>query len=193
MWCPRCKSTRVQRGYHDSAMVLQLAGLHELLCNNCGLEFRGFDPLRTLTRKATNRSEANNNNHRRFPRYRVHLPATIALVERNPLTWDVSYSTGARGHCDTISQGGMGLSFVGSRLPEAELTRAGCQLYVTVTLPGTVIAAVLSAVTCERLAANGQPKWMIGAKIMQMSDADAARMAAYLEKRAATEPLVMLG
>lgn len=177
-------------------MVLQLAGLHELLCNNCGLEFKGFDPLRTLTRKPTERREKKNNNynnHRRFPRYRVHLPATIALVERNPLTWDVSYSPGARGHCDMISQGGMALSFVGSRLPEAELTRAGCQLYVTVTLPGTVIAAVLSAVTCERLAANGQPKWTIGTKIMQMSDTDAARLAVYLDKRAATEPFVALG
>lgn len=192
MWCPRCKSSRVQRGYHDSAMVLQLAGLHELLCNNCGLEFKGFDPLRTLARKPAGRRDSDDN-HRRFPRYRVHLPATIALVERNPLTWDVSYSTGARGHCDTISQGGMALSFVGSRLPEKELTRNGCQLYVTVTLPGTVIAAVLSAVTCERLVANGQPKWTIGTKIMQMSDADAARLAAYLEKRAATEPFVTLG
>jgi hypothetical protein len=173
-------------------MVLQLAGLHELLCNNCGLEFKGFDPLRTLARKPADRRRTDNN-HRRFPRYRVHLPATIALVERNPLTWDVSYSTGARGHCDTISQGGMALSFVGSRLPEDQLTRDGCQLYVTVTLPGTVIAAVLSAVTCERLGANGQPKWTIGAKITQMSDADAARLAAYLEKRAATEPFVTLG
>lgn len=192
MWCPRCKSSRVQRGYHDSAMVLQLAGLHELLCNNCGLEFKGFDPLRTLARKPVDERETNNN-HRRFPRYKVHLPATIALVERNPLTWDVSYSTGARGHCDTISQGGMALSFVGSRFPEDKLTRDGCQLYVTVTLPGTVIAAVLSVVTCERLAVIGQPKWAIGAKIMQMSDADAARMVAYLEKRAATEPFVTLG
>ena len=85
------------------------------------------------------------------------------------------------------------MSFVGSRLPEQQLTRDGCQLYVTVTLPGSVIAAVLSAVTCERLAANGQPKWAIGAKIMQMSDVDAARLAAYLEKRAATEPFVTLG
>src|SRR5437762_1116900 len=30
MWCPRCKSTRLQRGYNDSAIVFQMAGLHEL-------------------------------------------------------------------------------------------------------------------------------------------------------------------
>src|SRR6266568_5377176 len=187
MWCPRCKSTRVQRGYNDSSFVLQMAGLHELLCNNCGLEFKGFDPLRRLERKPARHRESNKN-HRRFPRYKVRLPATISLVERNALTWDVSYSKASRGQCETISQGGMALSFVGSRFAEAELTRPGCSLYVTVNLPSSVIAAVLSVITCERLGAKGQAKWLIGAKITQMSDADAARLAAYLEKRARSQP-----
>jgi hypothetical protein len=44
------------------------------------------------------------------------LPANISLVERNPLTWDVSYSKASRGHCEMISQGGMAFSFVGARL-----------------------------------------------------------------------------
>lgn len=192
MWCPRCKSTRVQRGYHDSSLVLQMAGLHELLCNNCGLEFKGFDPLRRLERKPAQHREVSRN-HRRFARFKVHLPATIAVVERNPLTWDVSYSKAARGHCEMLSQGGMALSFVGTRLSEEQLTRPGCPLYVNINLPGSVIAAVLSTVTCDRSGVNGQAKWWVGAKITQMSDADAARLAAYLEKRAQTEPLLTLG
>ncbi len=191
MWCPRCKSTRVQRGYRDSAIVLQLAGLHELLCNNCGLEFKGFDPMRKLERKPARHHEVNGN-HRRFPRFRVHLPATIALVERNPLSWDVSYSKAARGHCETISQGGMALSFVGSRLCEDQLTRRGCQLYVTVSLPAGVIAAVLSTITCSRMGVNGTAKWFAGTKVTQMSDDDAARLAAYLEKCAQRAPLLTL-
>lgn len=191
MWCPRCKSTRIQRGYNDSSLVLQMAGLHELLCNNCGLEFKGFDPLRKLERKPVKQRETSNT--RRFPRYKVHLPAMIALVERNPLSWDVSYSQAARGHCETISQGGMALSFVGSRFSEEQLTRAGCPLYVTVNLPNAVIAAVLATVTCTRLGVNGQSKWVMGAKITQMSDADTARLATYLEKKAKAEPFVALG
>jgi hypothetical protein len=181
MWCPRCQSTRVQRGYNDAAIVLRVAGFRELLCNNCGLEFKGFDPFRRLPR-APARHRETNGKQRRFPRYKVHFPATIAMVERNPLTWDVSYSKGCRGHCDMISQGGMALSFVGSHLPEDELTRPGCRLFVTVNLPGSVVAAVLSTVTCDRLAAMG--KWMVGAKITQMSDLDAKRLACYLAKRA---------
>ena len=123
---------------------------------------------------------------------KVHLPATIALVERDPVTWDVSYSKAARGHCETISQGGMALSFVGTRLSEDQLTRAGCPLYVTINLPAGVIAAVLATVTCDRIGANGQAKWFLGTKITQMSDADTARLSAYLEKRAQAEPLLTL-
>jgi len=168
-----------------------MAGLHELLCNNCGLEFRGFDPLRKLERKPAARQKVAANT-RRFPRFKVHLPATIALVERNALSWDVSYSKPSRGHCETISQGGMALSFVGSRLSEQQLTRPGCPLYVTVNLNSGVIAAVVSTVTCDRLGSNGQATWFIGAKITQMSDADAARLALYLEKRARSEPFLSL-
>ena len=191
MWCPRCKSTRIQRGYNVSSFVLQMAGLHELLCNNCGLEFKGFDPMRKLERKPAQRQKANRN-ERRFVRYKVHLPATLALVERNPVTWDVSYSKAARGHCETISQGGMAFSLVGARLSEEQLTRAGCQLYITINLPTEVIAAVVSTVTCERIGVNGQAKWFLGTKVMQMSDADAGRLAAYLEKRAKSEPFVAM-
>jgi|SoiMethySBSTD1v2_1073268.scaffolds.fasta_scaffold559788_2 hypothetical protein len=188
MWCPRCKSSRVQRGYHDSGIVLKMAGLHELLCNNCGLEFKGFDPMRKLERKPVHQRESKNT--RRFARYNVHLPATISLVERNVVTWDVSYSQSCRGHCETISQGGMALSFVGSRFPKEQITKPGCALYVTVNLPACIIAAVLSTVTCELLGTNGQAKWAVGTKIMQISDADTARLAAYLEKRAQTEPIM---
>ena len=184
MWCPRCQSTRLQRGYKDPAMVLQVAGFRELLCNNCGLEFKGFDPFRKLPRAPAKQKETNGK-QRRFPRYKVHLPSVISLVERNPVTWDVSYSKGSRGHCETISQAGMALSFVGTRWSEEELRRPGCSLHVTVNLPGSVIAAVVTTVSCDRLGAMG--KWFVGTKITQMSDADAARLACYLQKRRVME------
>ena len=168
-----------------------MAGLHELLCNNCGLEFKGFDPLRKLKRTPVKRT-ASGPNQRRFPRYKVHLPATISLVERNVLTWDVDYTQRSRGHCETISQIGMALSFVGSRLPEEELTRPGCSLYVTVTLPDGAIAAVVSIVYWNRLGSKGRSSWLVGTTISQTSDADAARLAAYIKKRAESQPYLAL-
>ena len=181
MWCPRCKSTRIQRGYNDSLIVLRVAGLHELFCNNCGLEFKGFDPLRRLKRAPVKRNGFGPN-ERRFPRYKAHLPATICLVERNVLTWDVAYTHRSRGHCETISQIGMGLSFVGSRFSEEQLTRPGCSLFVTVDLPDCAIAAVVSIVNWNR--PNGKARWLVGTTISQMSDGDAGRLAAYIKKRA---------
>jgi len=191
MWCPRCKSTRLQRGYDDSSIVFQMAGLHELLCNNCGLEFKGFDPLRRLKRMPAKHTPKRSND-RRFPRYKVHLSATISLVERNPVTWEVSYSGAAHGHCETISQGGMALAFMGSRFREDQLSRPGCQLYVNVKLPAAVIAAVLSIITCERVGSKKQGLWLVGAAITQMSDGDAAKLTTYLEKCAKSESVLAL-
>lgn len=191
MWCPRCKSSRVQRGYNDSAIVLQIAGLHELLCNNCGLEFKGFDPLRKLKRAPAKHKESLPN-RRRFPRYKVHLPAAIALVERNVLTWDVSYTPRSMGHCETVSRIGMALAFVGTRFPEEQITRPGCPFFVTVSLPAANIAAVVSTITCDHIGSKGQRKWLVGATITQISDADAAKLAAYLEQLSKRELHVVM-
>ena len=171
-------------------MVLQIAGLHELLCNNCGLEFKGFDPLRRLPRAPVKRKRFEPN-QRCFPRYKVHLPATISLVERNVLTWEVAYTHRSRGHCETISQIGLALSFVGSRFSEAQLTRPGCSLFVTVDLPDGAIGAVVSIIHWERPGSNGRTSWLVGTTISQISDCDAARLAAYVEKRSQSElPLI---
>ena len=51
MECPRCKSERIQRDYDDAVFFIRMFGLHKLLCNNCGLVFKGFDPLRTHQRE----------------------------------------------------------------------------------------------------------------------------------------------
>src|SRR6266550_4770624 len=174
MWCPRFTSSRIQRGYNDSSIVLRIAGWRELLCNNCGLEFKGFDPLRRLERAPANRTPAKRKgskaNHRRFPRYKVYLPETLSLVERNVLTWDVAYRQSSRGHCETISQIGMALSFVGTRFSEEQLTRPGCSLFVTLDLPDGAIAAVVSIIDWNR-PDNKNAKWLVGTTISQMSEA----------------------
>lgn len=191
MWCPRCKSSRVQRGYKDGLIFLRLAGLHELLCNNCGLEFRGFDPRHKPERAPVTRKEKTAD-RRRFPRYPVHLPATISMVERNVSTkGDVAYTQRSRGHCETISQVGMACSFVGTRFSEKQL-RPGCPLFVTVDFPDGAIAAVVSIITCDRPATKARARWVVGTTISQISESDAARLAAYIAKRSKEEPYLAL-
>ena len=190
MRCPRCKSPRIQRDYDDANIVLRLVRLHKLLCNNCGLVFKAFDTRGKLSRapsKYTNPVL----NRRRGPRYGAHLPAVISLIEGNAQEGKASYSQPSRGHCETISKFGMGLSLVGTRFPEKELSRAGRLLFVRVDLPEEAIEAVVKIVTHDRVGSERKRKWYLGTSFHQISDTDTARLTAYLQKRAQAEPRVI--
>lgn len=189
MRCPRCESERIQRDYDDAAVVLRVIGLHKLLCNNCGLVFKKFDPLRTVQRAPA--EEMKELNRRRAPRYNVHLPAEIALIDDRVKIGKATYSELSRGHCETISRFGMNLSLVGTRFTEGELSRVGRLLFVHVDLPEGSIEAVVSLVTHERAGEERKKKWSLGVKIQQMSDDDKQRLEDYLTKHASGRPVVI--
>ncbi len=106
------------------------------------------------------------------------------------ITWDVAYRQSSRGHCETISQIGMALSFVGTKFSEEQLTSPGCSLYVTVNLPDGAIAAVVSIINWNRTGGKGRAKWLVGCMISQMSEGDAGRLAAFIKKHAEAESYV---
>ena len=188
MQCPRCHSERIQRDYDDAIVFLRAVGLHKLLCNNCGLVFKGFDPQRKFQRAppgSRNRQAATQiPNRRRGPRFNAHLPAAISLIEGDAQVGKVSYSQPSRGHCETISSFGMLLSLVGTRFGESDLSR-GRFLFVRVELPNGPIEAVVTIVTYERRS-DGQKQWLLGVKLHQISDGDKDRLATYLERRIRT-------
>jgi hypothetical protein len=190
MRCPRCQSERIQRDYDDAVVVLRLIGLHKLLCNNCGLVFKGFDPLRSVQREAAEDTRKGGN-RRRGPRYNVHLPAAISLVDDKKQVGKVTYSEPSRGHCETISKFGMSLSLVGARFTEGELSRTGRLLFVRVDLPDSPIEAVVTLVVHERAGDERRKKWLLGVKIQQMSDDDTERLENYLKSRADSRPVVI--
>ena len=190
MRCPRCESERIQRDYDDAVVVLRVIGLHKLLCNNCGLVFKGFDPLRTAQR-APIEEVKKVRNRRRAPRYNVHLPTEISLIDDRVKTGKATYSDPSRGHCETISKFGMNLSLVGTRFTEGELSRLGRLLFVRVNLPDGPIEAVVSLVTQERTGDERKKKWSLGVKIQQMSDDDTQRLENYLSTHASGRPVVI--
>ena len=187
MQCPRCQSERIQRDYDDTSVFLRAVGMHKLLCNNCGLVFKGFDRQGKFQRapQAQAGTKTPVHNRRRGPRVRAHLPAAISLIEGDAKIGKVSYSQPSRGHCETISEFGMLLSLVGTRIPEGELSRKGRMLFVRVDLPNGPVEAVVKIVTHER-ASEGQKRWQLGVQTHQMSDADKELLTAYLERRLAT-------
>ena len=188
--CPRCKGQRIQRAYDDLSILFRVVGLQKALCNNCGLEFKSFDPFRKLPRAATV-SASQLPNRRRVPRYSTHLPTAISLIEGSAQAGKVSYSRSSRGHCEAISKLGLAISCVGTRFPEGELSRVGRLLFVRVDLPDSPIEAVVSIVTHDRIGEEGKRKWLLGVNIYQMSDADTDLLTAYLEQRAQSEPLLI--
>lgn len=189
MQCPRCKSERIQRDYDDAVVFLRMVGLHKLLCNNCGLVFKGFDPLGTHQR-APSEKPKQVRNRRRGPRFYAHLPSAISVID-NAQVGKVSYSQPSRGHCETISKFGMRLSLVGARFSEADLSRLGSLLFVRVDLPEGSVEAVVKIVSSERAGEEAKKKWLLGVDIHQMADSDRDRLTEYLEKRRRGEPVVI--
>ena len=189
MQCPRCQSERIQRDYDDAVFFLRMFGLHKLLCNNCGLVFKGFDPLSAHERSPSEKPKPVQN-RRRGPRFYAHLPSAISLIDGNVQVGKVSYSQPSRGHCETISQFGMKLGLVGTRFSEADLSRGGL-LFVRVDLPEGPVEAVVKIVTVERAGEEGKKKWVLGVTIHQMSDEDRERLDVYLDKRRKGEPVLI--
>lgn len=182
MECPRCKSTRIQRGYNDPQIFLRIGGAQELLCNNCGLEFKSFKWAATFKRVAARRKESDQN-RRRAPRYKVHLPVTIRLVDPAQNN-ETSLSPMVRGHCQTINSLGMALSFVGSHFDRAELEKPGRFLLVVVSLPSGAVETLVKTITAERIEnSEGPANWFVGASLVQISDADRKLLTTYLDKR----------
>lgn len=40
--CPKCKSSRIRRGYRHTPVVSKLIFRYYLLCDGCNWEFKGF-------------------------------------------------------------------------------------------------------------------------------------------------------
>jgi len=190
MKCPRCQSERIQRDYDDAVFFLRAFGLHKLLCNHCGLVFKGFDPLGSHQREPSETKKEKARNRRRGPRYYAHLPSQISSLEEGVQVGKASYTQPSRGHCETISQVGMGLSLVGSRFTDAALAR-GRLLFVRVDLPEGPIESVVKIVTSERVGEEGKKKWVLGVNIHQIADADKERLTAYLDKRFKEVPVII--
>jgi hypothetical protein len=64
-------------------------------------------------------------------------------------------------------------------------------LFVKIDLPEAPVEAVVTIVTSDRTGEGAKRKWQLGVKIHQMSDEDRERLASYLEKRGASEPVAI--
>ena len=50
--CPKCRSSRIRKGYKPTPLIMRLVGIQHLLCNLCNLLFTGFAVPGTVDRPA---------------------------------------------------------------------------------------------------------------------------------------------
>jgi hypothetical protein len=65
--CPKCRSSRIRKGYKPTPLLFRLVGIHYLLCNHCNLLFTGFAVPGTVGRpgrKSAERSGSGENKPR---------------------------------------------------------------------------------------------------------------------------------
>ena len=189
MQCPRCSSEKLQRDKTSGSAFGRLAGRRQLFCQTCGHSFSAFDPLGKIGREPA-KGDLKSTNRRRSPRFRVHLPAAISLIQKASTAGKGTYSDASQGHCEMINEHGMELSLVGSKFPEAELTRVGGFLLVRLRLPDSTLKAVVSIVNHKRIGENQKRKWFLGVKFQQMSDEDKEQLGKYLEFRERNQPIL---
>ena len=181
MRCPKCHSPRVQRGYHDAPLPVRMLGLHELICNRCGHEFKGFDLFAQLDREPSVELERVGA-RRRAPRYNVHIPSSIALVEGAGEAGRFTYGQPSRGHCDSISKLGMTVSFVGSRFKKEQLESDDCLHFVRLELADGLIESVIKVISRHRVESGSSiSKWVVGGTIRHIDEESKERLTAYLE------------
>jgi len=53
--CPKCRSSRVRRGYRDTPLLLRAIGIYSLLCDNCNLLFKGLAVPGTVPARGSSR------------------------------------------------------------------------------------------------------------------------------------------
>ena len=53
--CPKCRSSRIRRGYKNTSLLLRAIGIYSLLCDNCNLLFKGFAVPGTVPARGSSR------------------------------------------------------------------------------------------------------------------------------------------
>ncbi len=59
--CPKCRSSKIRKGYKPTPLIFRLVGIYHLLCNHCNLLFTGFAVPGTVGK--SRRSGGNNVRH----------------------------------------------------------------------------------------------------------------------------------
>lgn len=184
--CPRCRSSRVQRGYDDPPLLLRLFGIYEMLCNNCNFEFRSLAFPGTLKRSRDYNVRLTKTelvgNRRRALRTKVRLPSRVIIYDTDKTFSRNASSPVLYGQTCDISEIGLATILPAARLTDRDLSGERRRLRIILELPETPVVIHATAVRYELMSGEKAPQhgWMIGARITKIKPEDRARLLHYL-------------
>ena len=179
--CPRCRSSRIQRGYDEPPLLLRLFGYYDLFCNNCNLEFKGFAVPGALKRLPSDKEEFPSNK-RRAPRRSARLPVSVSVMEVEAISGGLRYSPELTGHTRVLNQFGMAIILPTIQVQNYNFADTNRRLLLKLHLPSGAMHLHVNPVNSQQLTGTGaNAGWLIGVRITKISDDDRKRLIQFLE------------
>ena len=123
-------------------------------------------------------------NRRRFKRVRARLEFTLSLSDPRVNTNGFRRLPTLNGHTFDVSTSGLALIVPAIRIGEHYLAGEERRLYVKLELPSGPVEMKLAPVRYESLDEDHEETgYLIGARIVEMADADRATFNAYVDKQ----------
>jgi hypothetical protein len=162
-------------------MILQLVGIHELLCNNCALEFKKFAPLNKLKRDESREPETTSN-RRREPRFKVHFRVRLARVLKERFGEETLYGTEYSGYTRDISKIGLAIILPNVGAETSDFNNSRTVFCAWVDLPTGPVKLHIVPVRLEKpVPSSGKVPLLIGAHIRGISETDRIAFHGYVE------------
>ena len=122
-------------------------------------------------------------NRRRFKRVRTRLTFTLSLSDPRVNSNGVRRLPTLDGHTFDVSTSGLALIVPAIRIAEHYLAGSDRRLYLKLQLPSGAVEMKVASVRYESLdESHEETGYLIGARIIEMSDADRASFNSYVNK-----------
>ena len=122
-------------------------------------------------------------NRRRFKRVRAHLTFTLSLSDPRVNSNGARRRPTLNGHTFDLSTSGLALIVPAIRIGEHYLAGSDRRLYLKLQLPNGAVEMKVATVRYESLdESQDESGYLIGARIIEMSDADRASFNTYVNK-----------
>jgi hypothetical protein len=116
-------------------------------------------------------------------RHDMRLPLSVSLLESKPTWRSASYSPAMSGYLRDISKTGLSLVVPSIRFGSYSLISGHYPLHISVELPNRVVNIQVAPVRYDKLfGEQSERKYLIGARIMQMTDSDREHLVQYIQQ-----------